>query len=575
MKKPAAIIMLILGILLAVPGLAALAGGAVASAVGAAQGDGYLTSSTNRFSVSSYAITSPRMETFREDVPGRVPFDIGTLRLRAESASPGKEVFIGIGPQADVERYLSGVHRSELLNAFRRGDRAEYRDIPGDTPATPPAGQGFWTTSVSGPGQQELTWDLAAGTWEIVVMNADASSGVDVRMQAGFRSELIGPAATGLLVGGTIALLIGIPLIVFGAMGLGRHAGPPARPPAGGPYTGSTYPGGPYQGGPYASGGPYPGSAYPGSAYPGSAPPGSPYPAGPAGPGATPAGAAPPGSPGAAVPPGPIPPGTVPPGAIPPGVVPPESVQPGAVPPPPGGLSADYAPYPARLYGELDPRLSRWMWLVKWFLAIPHFIILFFLWFAFIVTTIVAGFAILFTGRYPRPLFDFNVGVLRWNWRVAFYAYAAVGTDVYPPFTLARTNYPADFEVDYPQRLSRGLVLIKWWLLAIPHLLLVAAFAGTTWRWEAEQNFFGTTYERGSGLSLLGLLVLVAAVALLFTGRYLRPLFDLILGINRWIYRVIVYTALMRDEYPPFRLDLGAAEPPMTFGPSPGGPGPA
>ena len=215
------------------------------------------------------------------------------------------------------------------------------------------------------------------------------------------------------------------------------------------------------------------------------------------------------------------------------------------------------------------------MWLVKWFLAIPHFIILFFLWFAFAVTTIVAGFAILFTGRYPRRLFDFNVGVLRWNWRVAFYAYAAVGTDIYPPFTLARTNYPADFEVDYPQRLSRGLVLIKWWLLAIPHLLLVAAFAGTTWRWEAEENFFGTTYDRGSGLSLLGLLVLVAAIALLFTGRYLRPLFDLILGINRWIYRVIVYTALMRDEYPPFRLDLGSAEPAMTFGPSPGGPGPA
>jgi hypothetical protein len=68
------------------------------------------------------------------------------------------------------------------------------------------------------------------------------------------------------------------------------------------------------------------------------------------------------------------------------------------------------------------------MWLVKWFLAIPHFILLVFLWFAFLVTTIVAGFAILFTGRYPRPLFAFNVGVLRWNWRMAFYAYAAAGT---------------------------------------------------------------------------------------------------------------------------------------------------
>jgi hypothetical protein len=200
------------------------------------------------------------------------------------------------------------------------------------------------------------------------------------------------------------------------------------------------------------------------------------------------------------------------------------------------------------------------MWLVKWFLAIPHYIVLVFLWFAFLVTTIVAGFAILFTGRYPRPLFDFNVGVLRWNWRVAFYAYAAAGTDRYPPFTLARTDYPADFEVDYPEKLSRGLVLVKWWLLSLPHLLIVAALSGATWTWETEADDLGTTYERATGPSLLGLLVLVAVVALLFTGRYQRPLFDFILGINRWIYRVLAYTALMRDEYPPFRLDQGPAE---------------
>jgi Domain of unknown function (DUF4389) len=214
--------------------------------------------------------------------------------------------------------------------------------------------------------------------------------------------------------------------------------------------------------------------------------------------------------------------------------------------------------YPIRIEGEPDPQLSRWLWLVKWLLAIPHYIVLAFLWLTLIVLTVVAFFAILVTGRYPRGIFDFNVGVLRWTWRVAFYSYAALGTDRYPPFALAEvSDYPARLNVPYPEQLSRGLVLVKWWLLAIPHYLLLSVFLGW-YGWDEDWD------DRGGGWSapgLIALLVFFAAVALLFTTRYPRGIFDFVMGLDRWVLRVVGYAALMTDVYPPFRLDRGGEEP--------------
>lgn len=217
------------------------------------------------------------------------------------------------------------------------------------------------------------------------------------------------------------------------------------------------------------------------------------------------------------------------------------------------------ATYPVQVDAQLDPALGRWLWLVKWLLVIPHYVVLFFLWIAFLAVTVVAFFAILFTRRYPRALFDFNVGVLRWSWRVAFYAYGALATDRYPPFTLREVpEYPAHLSIGYPGELSRGLVLVKWWLLAIPHYIVVGVFVGggAVISQQADDGN-GAAW----GLSLVALLAVFAAVAMLFTGRYPRGIFDFVLGMQRWALRVCAYATLMTDQYPPFRLDVGGAEP--------------
>ena len=161
----------------------------------------------------------------------------------------------------------------------------------------------------------------------------------------------------------------------------------------------------------------------------------------------------------------------------------------------------------------------------------------------------------MFTGRYPRSLFGFNLGVLRWSWRVGYYTYSALGTDRYPPFSLGEEpDYPATLDVAYPVRLSRGLVLVKWWLLAsrTPSSRFAGGAAytatgasGHTWQGDA---FYG---------GLIGLLVFFGAITLLFAGRYPRGLYNFVVGMNRWVLRVIAYAALMTDAYPPFRLDQG------------------
>jgi hypothetical protein len=452
--KPTRIVVIVLGSIMALIGFALLAGGA---ALGWALGtqrddDGFFSTSHDRFQTETFALTSDEIDL---GSPGPNHWwadrDLATVRITAELAGSG-EVFVGIGPETDVEAYLDGVPHDEVTDVDYHPFDADYRREHADGTSKParPDEQPFWVARASGPAAQTLTWDLEPGHWAIVVMNADAAASVAADLEFGGRIDYLTQVAIGLAVGGAALLALGVVLIVRAASR--AEAGPVAEPVA-------------------AAGS-----------------------------------------------------------------------------------------YPVRLEGHLDPGLSRWQWLVKWLLAIPHYVVLVFLWIAFVVLTILAGFAIVFTGRYPRRWFDFNVGVLRWTWRVAYYATSALGTDRYPPFSLRADDYPARLDIAYPEHLSRGLVFVKSWLLAIPHLMIVGVLTAG-WSLGRDDRWF--VLEGG----LLGVLLLVVAGALLFTGRYPPGLHDLVMGVNRWSYRVIAYVALMTDRYPPFRLDQGASEPAAVFAP--------
>jgi hypothetical protein len=477
--------MVVVGSMLSLLGLAFLAGGALIGWVYLTQrdGDGFLTSPTERFETSAYALTYSDLDIVGDESPPFVHVDDLDQVFVSAAGAHGGDVFVGIGPQADVARYLAPVSHAEVVDVHVDPFRAEYRLAPGSAPSQPPGEQPFWAVSASGPGTQRVDWDIAEGRWSIVVMKADASAPVNVDVEVGAKLDILGPLALGLLVAGVVFLAAGVLLIVVGAVGLGR-AVPDAGPSAGAGWA----------------------------------------------------------APGGAV-------------ASAPGV---------GAPTPQEGLHPGGPTNPVRLVGELHGTPSPWLWLVKWLLAIPHYIVLAFLWVAFVLLTAVAFFAILFTGRYPRSLFDFNVGVLRWSWRVGFYSYSALGTDRYPPFSLAPEDYPAQLDIAYPERLSRGLVLVKWWLLAIPHYLVVSMFVGGWMAWGGWDRDGG-----GPSVGLVGLLVFFAGIALLFTRRYPRGIFDVVMGLNRWAYRVWAYVALLRDDYPPFRLDLGPHEPTPQVAPEP------
>lgn len=452
------IVLAVIGVILALVAFGMLAAGSGLLWAESTQkdADGFFTSPVVDLATETHALVSGEIDLGARPRDWFPPGGLATVRLHVEPTA--ESIFVGIGPEASVRDYLAGTAYAEITRID--DGEAEYSTTSGGAP-TPPGNQTFWVAESEGSGIRRLEWDLAEGRWAAVIMNADASSGIDVGASAAVRTSLVLPIVGAMLAGGLLLAAAAALLLVLAVRRESETE--------------------------------------------------------------------------------------------------------------PTSIGAGEGPYPLVLTGAAEPEAGRWLWLVKWLLIIPHVIVLAFLFAAFVVLSIVAFFAILFTGRYPRSIFDFNVGVMRWGWRVAYYSYSVLGTDRYPPFTLDEVaDYPAHLHVEYPQQLSRGLVLVKWWLLAIPHYLIVGVLtSGLVW-WTTELGGSDAAARAGGGL--IGVLVFVAALVLAVSGRYPRGLYDLIMGLNRWVYRVWAYAALMTDEYPPFRLDPGGPEPAAGAEPKPDSP---
>jgi len=375
--------------------------------------------------------------------------DLATIKVEVKNNNSSKQVFIGIAKESDVEDYLNSVSYNEITEFRIHPYRVYYEYHAGSSePEEAPTDQEFWEVSSSGAGTRSLEWELESGTWVLVLMNADGSAGIDLSGSIGIKVPWIIWLGIGLLIGGIVVLIIGVLMVYFAARrpmvsggtkgtvsSISDDSGTVIAEKSNG-YPASLdidYPdralnrlstffriiwiipiaiilglvtsplwsesdGCSYQ---YAAGGilflpiilmllfrqKYPRwwfdwnvalTKFAARVYAYLALLRDEYPS----------------------------------------------------------TDEDQAVHIEIAYPDAKQDLNRWLPLVKWFLAIPHYFVLFFLSIAALVYVVIAWFAILFTGRYPRGLFDFVAGLFRWYLRVAVYAFLLT-TDRYPPFSLS------------------------------------------------------------------------------------------------------------------------------------------
>ena len=461
------IVILIIGVIVLLVALGLIISGGALLVVNnyLADDEGYYSTKTIRIEKDSYAIVSEPIDVDMDEAWILDWGNLASFRVEGTNDDPSKNIFIGVAEGDDVKNYLANAEYDEVTDIDVTPNKLEYTHHTGDLEPAAPDTQTFWLESAYGAGEQVIEWELESGSWSVVVMNEDGSYGIDVDVVLGAKIPWLFSVALWLLILGVVVLIAGLVLIFLAVRGGGgdkNGASPNSRGAVG--SGDSTMKPSADSSGVVGGGGST--AAIAASDYPtglvidypdrnlnrlttffrlfaiipiwivfvllGGAIIGweddpwsyNVY--------------------GIAL-----------------FIVVPTLIMILFRQKYPkwwydwnlamtGFATRVYAylallsdEYPstdeeqavhiAMPYPDAKEDLNRWMPLVKWLLAIPHYIILFFLNVVAVVVTVIAWFAIMFTGRYPRDLFDFVVGTFRWNFRVTAYAFLLT-TDRYPPF---------------------------------------------------------------------------------------------------------------------------------------------
>ena len=212
------ILLLVLGSIATLIAIALLVGGGVLLwANSTRDADGFFTTSSERFSTTTYALASENLD-LASDAPGWLfgPGRFGDIRLTGEADGPAGELFIGIAAEQDAARYLAGVDHDVATDVNFDSLTPTYVRAAGKRAPALPATQTFWEAYALGPATQELTWELEPGNWTVVVMNADARPGLDVEMSFGANIGFVLAVGLALVSTGGLLLAGGILMIFLG-----------------------------------------------------------------------------------------------------------------------------------------------------------------------------------------------------------------------------------------------------------------------------------------------------------------------------------------------------------------------